>query len=94
MPISSKPVIPTFFKAIDFLTSWGLHFETPEGESNDIPYPHVYLRMRADAEMSYGEEFSNFCGMVTETTDGRTYLTVSSWDELEEEYNKFYNKIT
>lgn len=66
-----------------FLESWGLHFDTPYGESNDIPYPQVYLRVRDDAIKVGGDKLSKFVGQITDTTDSRTYLTPSSWQEIE-----------
>jgi hypothetical protein len=68
--------------AQNFLESWGLSFDTPGGESSTIPYPSVYLRMRDDATKVWGEKFSQFCGRITDTTDGETYLTFDSWTEF------------
>jgi len=66
-----------------FLTSWGLHFDTPDGSSNDIPYPQVYGRMQHQAFEMGGDELRRWISSHTDTTDGRTYLTVKSWEELE-----------
>ena len=68
----------------EFLTSWGLHFDTPEGESNDIPYPQVYERMKTDAGDVGGDKLQKFVSSITDTTDGRTYLVPDNWEEIEE----------
>ena len=77
----------TFQKLKEFMESWALHFDTPNGDSNDIPYPEVYDRMRDDADKVLGKKASNFIGSITDTTDGRTYLTPCSWEEIETLYN-------
>jgi len=71
----------------EFLTSWGLHFDTPNGDSNDIPYPQVYERMRADAGDVGGDKLQKFVSSITDTTDGRTYLKPFSWEEVEEAWD-------
>ncbi len=74
----------TFVNVKEFLTSWGLHFDTPNGDSNDIPYPHVYERMRVDAGDVGGDKLQKFVSSITDTTDGRTYLKPFTWKEVEE----------
>jgi len=71
-----------------FLESWGLHYETESGESNDIPYPQVYTRMQADAFEDGGPELMQFIERITDTTDGHTYLTAASWTEIEAAWNQ------
>jgi hypothetical protein len=72
-----------FDQVENFLSSWGLHFDTPDEDSNDIPYPQVYGRMLIDAKVQDPSgDLSAFIQQVTETTDGRTYLTVESSTEL------------
>jgi hypothetical protein len=73
----------TFENVKEFLTSWGLHFDTPNGDSNDIPYPQVYERMREDAGDVGGVELQTFISSITDTTDSRTYLKPFSWDEIQ-----------
>jgi hypothetical protein len=73
----------TFENVKEFLTSWGLHFDTPDGESNDIPYPQVYERMKTDAGDVGGDKLQKFVSSITGTTDSRTYLVSDSWEELE-----------
>ncbi len=74
----------TFENVKEFLTSWGLHFDTPNEESNDIPYPQVYERMKTDAGDVGGDKLQKFVSTITDTTDGRTYLTPDTWEEVEE----------
>ena len=76
-----------FSNVKEFLTSWGLHFDTPNGDSNDIPYPHVYERMRTDAGDVGGDKLQKFVSSITDTTDSRTYLTAYSWKEVEEAWD-------
>jgi len=73
-----------------FLESWGLHYDTPDGVSNDIPYPQVYGRMRSEAwALGKGNpRLYNFIERITDTTDGRTYLTPESWAEVENAWNQ------
>lgn len=71
----------------EFLESWGLHFDTPDGDSSNIPYPQVYERMRRDAGDVGGIELQRFVSRITDTTDGETYLTVESWEELAEAWD-------
>jgi len=71
-----------------FLESWGLHYDTPDGESNDIPYPQVYTRMRSDALKNGTFRLYDFLDRITDTTDGRTYLTPDSWEEVEEAWGE------
>jgi hypothetical protein len=66
-----------------FLESWGLHFDTPDGDSNDIPYPQVFTRMMADAFEEGGKKLAHFVNNITDTTDSRTYLKANSWREIE-----------
>ncbi len=77
-----------------FLESWGMHFDTPDGESTTIPYPQVYERMRRDVinipqVKVIGEEklVKKFISRITDTTDGETYLTPNNWQEVEEAWN-------
>jgi hypothetical protein len=87
--MSPIPVTPDLLQS--FLESWGLSFDTPDGDSSNIPYPAVYQRMRDDATQVYGEHFSKFLGRITDTTDSETYLTPISWDEVKmawEDYNQ------
>ena len=80
----------TFQEVREFLTSWGMHFDTPEGESNDIPYPQVYIRMRDSAShRDPTGKLGRFISLSTDTTDSRTYLTFGSWDQMEESWNDF-----
>jgi len=65
-----------------FLESWGLHYDTPDGESNEIPYPQVYTRMQLDAGNMGGSELQQFISHITDTTDGKTYLVPGDWDEI------------
>lgn len=76
-----------FVSVKEFLTSWGLHFDTPNGDSNDIPYPQVYERMRVDAGDVGGDELQKFISTITDTTDSRTYLTVYNWEQAEEAWD-------
>lgn len=76
----------TFENVKEFLTSWGLHFDTPNGDSNDIPYPQVYERMRVDAGDVGGVELQTFISSITDTTDGRTYLKPFNWDEIQKDW--------
>lgn len=71
----------------EFLTSWGLHFDTPNGDSNDIPYPQVYERMRVDAFKVGGDELLKFISSITSTTDGRTYLCADLWEAVEQAWD-------
>lgn len=81
-----------FDQVEDFLGSWGLHFDTSEGGSNDIPYPQVYDRMQADAKVQDPSgDLSEFISQMTDTTDGRTYLTVESPTELGSAWYEFIN---
>lgn len=74
----------------NFLESWGMGFDTPDGDSSTLPYPEVYIRLRNDAEMlDPSGELSKFVGRITDTTDSQTYLTLTSWDEIEEFWNSF-----
>lgn len=73
-----------------FLESWGLGFDTPDGESSTIPYPPVYHRMQSEAKKVGGEELSRFISRVTDTTDSQTYLSADSWDEIRSAYNQHY----
>ena len=82
----------TFEQVKEFLVSWGLHFDTPDGDSSNIPYPQVYLRMFQDVGNVFvgtdAVDVGMFVGISTDTTDGETYLFYS-WEELEEEWNAF-----
>lgn len=73
----------TFDLVREFLESWGLGFDTPDGDSSNIPYPAVYHRMRDDARQVYGAKFSLFLGRITDTTDSETYLTPMSWVDVQ-----------
>jgi hypothetical protein len=76
----------SFQTVSDFLESWGLHYDTPNGESSCIPYPQVYARMCQDAsntDLALREVIS----VVTNTTDGQTYLRADSYEQLEEIVN-------
>ena len=83
------------FKQVrSFLESWGLHFDTPDGTSNDIPYPQVYHRMKADAVSRLdGSILSQFISSITDTVDGRTYLTCNSWNEVEKAWSDFVPEL-
>ena len=72
-----------------FLESWGLHFDTPDGESTDIPYPQIYGRMKDDALETGGEKLSKFVSSITGTVDGRTYLVPNTWVEIDEAWKSF-----
>jgi hypothetical protein len=72
-----------FSKVKEFLISWGLHYDTPNGDSNDIPYPQVYERMMMDTENVDEEGLDDFISSITDTTDGRTYLKPVSWKEVQ-----------
>jgi hypothetical protein len=74
----------SFSNVKEFLTSWGLHFDTPNGDSNDIPYPQVYERMKEDAGDVGGDKLQQFVSSITDTTDSRTYLKPFSWKDIEE----------
>jgi hypothetical protein len=87
-----------------FLTSWGLHFDTPDEESNTIPYPQVYERMKTDIVNLFHERaryVRKFITQITETTDGQTYLSVPSvfdsegWKGIEEAWHDYvaYNPL-
>lgn len=78
----------TFENVKEFLTSWGLHYDTPNGESNDIPYPQVYERMRVDASDVASDELLNFISSITDTTDGRTYLIPKTWVGVQTAWEK------
>lgn len=73
-----------------FLESWGLSFDTPDGESSTIPYPAIYTRMQKEAKKVGGEELSNFVSRVTDTTDSQTYLSADCWEEIRAAYNLHY----
>lgn len=73
-----------------FLESWGLGFDTPDGESSTIPYPAVYHRMQREAKKVGGEELSEFVSRITDTTDSQTYICFDSWDEMREFYNNHF----
>lgn len=73
----------------DFLTSWGLHFDTPDGESTNIPYPQIYDRMQEDAGHEGGLKLKRFISSITDTTDGQTYLTVVDWNEMTDAWFAF-----
>lgn len=73
----------------EFLTSWGLHFDTPDGDSTNIPYPQIYDRMQEDAGYDGGEKLKRFISSITDTTDGQTYLTVSDWNEMNDAWFAF-----
>jgi hypothetical protein len=79
----------TFDQVKEFLESWGLSFDTPDGESSNIPYPAVYHRMRDDAQHVHGQDFSKFLGRITDTTDSQSYLTDSSWDDIAESWEQY-----
>lgn len=73
-----------------FLESWGMGFDTPDGDSSTLPYPAVYHRMKDDARMfDPSMELHDFIGRITDTTDSQTYLTLESWDEIEEYWNSY-----
>src|SRR5277367_4434963 len=85
----------TFDQVKEFLESWGLSFDTPDGESSNIPYPAVYHRMRDDAQHVHGQDFSKFLGCITDTTDttdSQTYLTPTSWDEVKQAWEEYNDK--
>ena len=73
----------------EFLTSWGLHFDTPTGDSTNIPYPQIYERMKEDAHYEGGKKLQRFISCNTDTTDGETYLTLTSWNEVAAAWNDF-----
>lgn len=73
----------------EFLESWGLHFDTPTGDSSDIPYPWVYVRMKDDALKIGGDKLSKFVSRITDTTDSCTYLTPTSWEEVSAAWETF-----
>ena len=77
----------TFQNVKDFLVSWGMHFDSRDGESTNIPYPQVYERMKEDAGDVGGSELQRFISRITDTTDGETYLVPESWDYIEEFWN-------
>lgn len=71
-----------------------MHFDTPDGESTNIPYPQVYERMRADVinipQIKLDVEVNlikKFISRITDTTDGETYLTCHTWPEIEDAWN-------
>jgi hypothetical protein len=72
-----------------FLESWGLHYDTYNNLSNDIPYPQIYERMQNDALETGGKKLSDFIGAITITMDGRTRLTLLDWAEIDELWEKF-----
>lgn len=78
-----------FLQVQEFLISWGFHFDTPEGESNDIPYPQVYERMKVDAGDVGGSQLQEFISRMTDTTDGRTYLVADDWSEIQDAWESF-----
>lgn len=80
-----------FHDVSSFFESWGLHFDSQDGDSTDIPYPQVYERMRLDAK-SKDNDLYEFAGLICQTTDGRTYLNVCSIEELEQEWF-YYSSI-
>jgi hypothetical protein len=73
-----------FANVKEFLTSWGLHYDTQNGDSNDIPYPQVYDRMKVDAGDVGGDRLQQFVSSITDTTDSRTYLKPMSWQQVQD----------
>jgi len=69
-----------------------MHFDTPDQESSNIPYPQVYERMKSDAREVGGEKLARFVSRITDTTDGQTYLTADSWSGITKLWNKFEAK--
>jgi hypothetical protein len=74
-----------------FLESWGLGFDTPDGDSSTIPYPAVFNRMKKEANRIGGDELSVFVSRVTDTTDSQTYLSADCWEEIRAAYNQHYS---
>lgn len=82
MALLHNNTVITFDNLKEFLTSWGLHFDTPDGESNDIPYPQVYERMKTDAGDVGGPRMQQFISRITNTTDSRTYISYENWYQV------------
>ena len=71
---------------VDYLRSWGLHFDTEDGESSEIPY-EILGRITSECDPTLARNIIR----ATNTTDGNTYLRASSQSELEAnfvEWNK------
>ncbi len=83
-----------FIDVKEFLTSWGLHFDTPTWESNDIPFPQVYDRMMSDAirvgaQLKSKNNFSYFIALETNVAYCRAHLRAENWNDLKKAWKKF-----
>jgi hypothetical protein len=86
----------TFKEAKEFFTSWGM---IPYEESYDphilgdvkdgIPAP-CFNKLVIEASSLHGREFSTFCFKQIDATDGRYYLPMKTWEELEESFQKAF----
>jgi hypothetical protein len=86
--VARSPRLREFKQVREFLESWGLSYDTPDGDSSTIPYPAVYERMCDDAIKVGGQELRTFIGRMTDTTDSQTYLCTDNvgeagWHEIE-----------
>lgn len=81
-------IVQTVEQVEEFLTSWGLHFDTEYGDSSSISYDYIYPRMCVDAQRCGGDKLRKFVSSITDTTDGETYLCVSSFSELRDVWNE------
>lgn len=79
----------TFDQVKEFMTSWGYHFDTPDGEANDL-IVRVFEHMKADALSEGGSKLKEFIEYITDTTDGRAYMTVDNWDEVQKTWESGY----
>lgn len=81
----------TFDQFKEFLISWGLSFDTPDGDSSTIPYPAVFSRMMDDALARGGQKLTDFVNSITDTMDGQTYLLFPIWENIHEAWSKYFS---
>lgn len=62
-----------------FLESWGLHFDTPDGGPTTIPYPQVFIRMINDARPLGGDKLVDLVKESLNTIDGETFIRLVKW---------------
>lgn len=79
---------PTFDQVKEFCLDWG--FDVEDSKYNHLPYSSV-PKMLEKAQNKYGENFRRFMVATTTTTAGFTYMCAETWEDLEDEYNHWFN---
>lgn len=74
---------------IQFLQSWGLHFDTLNGESSVVSYAQVYLPMLYDANKQGGKRLQKFISNITNTVEDQTYLEPDTAEEIQKLWEGF-----